>query len=178
MCLYTDTKLPYFADPRGPWLTTGHLLVPVAFLAVHLTNRRYGPAYAFAQVVLTLAALAAVILFGGGAAHGLLPATVMPSLREVAAFAGSFLVASFMAIVAFDGARGPRWWMAPLIGSIVAGVVFGPAFYLSAYLGTPGPWLDHMAVHTGLLLAGAVLGLAPFWLLRGVVQPLPGFGGY
>jgi uncharacterized PurR-regulated membrane protein YhhQ (DUF165 family) len=176
--LYMDTQLPYFADARGPWLTVGHLLLPLAFLAVHLTNRRYGPAYAFAQVVLTLAALAAIVLFGGGIAPSLLPATVLPSLREIAAFVGAFLLAGFVSIVAFDGARGPRWWMAPLIGSIVAAIVFAPAFYLSAYLGTSGPWLNHMATHLGLLLAGAVLGLAPFWLLRGVIQPLPGFGGY
>jgi uncharacterized PurR-regulated membrane protein YhhQ (DUF165 family) len=178
MFLYLDRPLPYFADGQGPWLTVGHLLLPLAFLAVHLTNRRYGPAYAFAQVVLTLGALAGIVLFGGGITHSLQPATVLPSLREAAAFAGAFLVAGFVSIVAFDGARGPRWWMAPLIGSIVAAIVFAPAFYLSAYLGTPGLWLNHMAVHAGLLLAGAVFGLAPFWLLRGVVQPLSGFGGY
>ncbi len=31
----------------------GHLVVPFCFLSVHLTNRRYGPSYAFAQVVVS-----------------------------------------------------------------------------------------------------------------------------
>jgi uncharacterized PurR-regulated membrane protein YhhQ (DUF165 family) len=178
MYLYMDTPLPYFADSRGSWLTVSHLLLPVAFLAIHLTNRRYGPAYAFAQVVLALAVLAALTLFGRDIVHSLLPPTVLPSLRDVSAFVGAFLVAGFLSIVAFDGARGPRWWTAPLIGSIVAAIVYAPAFYLGAYLGTAAPWFDHMAIHAGLLLGGAVLGLVPFWLLRGVIQPLPGFGGY
>ena len=178
MYLYMDTPLPYFADAYGPWLTVSHLLLPAAFLAIHLTNRRYGPAYAFAQVVLALAALAALALFGGDVVHRLLPPTVTPTLRDVAAFAAAFLIAGFLAIVAFDGARGPRWWTAPLIGSVVAAIVYAPVFYLSAYAGTTAPWLGHMAVHGGLLLAGAVVGLLPFWLLRGIIQPLPGFGGY
>jgi uncharacterized PurR-regulated membrane protein YhhQ (DUF165 family) len=173
-----DTQIHYFPDAHGPWLTVGHLLLPVAFLAVHLTNRRYGPAYAFAQVVLALAAVGALALFGGDFVHGRLPVSVAFGLREIAAFAGAFLVASFLSIIAFDGARGPRWWSAPLLGSIIAALVYAPTFYLAAYLGTGEPWLNHMAVYAGLLLAGAVLSLVPFWLLRGVVQPLPGFGGY
>jgi uncharacterized PurR-regulated membrane protein YhhQ (DUF165 family) len=178
MYLYMDTPLTYFVDAQGPWLTVSHLLLPIAFLTIHLTNRRYGPAYAFAQVVLALAALGALAAFGGDLVQRLLPPTVFPSTREVAAFAGAFLVAGFLSIVAFDGARGPRWWTAPLTGSIVAALSYAPIFYLAAYLGTATPWLNHLAIHAGLLLGGAVLGLVPFWLLRGVIQPLPGFGGY
>ena len=59
--LYMDTPLPYFAEQKARWLTVSHLLLPLAFLTIHLTNRRYGPAYAFAQIVLALAALAAAI---------------------------------------------------------------------------------------------------------------------
>jgi uncharacterized PurR-regulated membrane protein YhhQ (DUF165 family) len=178
MYLYMDTPLPYFAGAQGPWLTVSHLLLPVAFLTIHLTNRRYGPAYAFAQVVLALAALGALALFGSDVVYRLLPPTVSPNMREVAAFAGLFLIAAFLSIVAFDGARGPRWWTAPFVGSVVAAAVYVPGYYLAAYVGTTTPWLSHMAVHAGLLFAGAVLGLLPFWLLRGVIQPLPGFGGY
>ncbi len=35
-----------------------------------------------------------------------------------------------------------------------------------------------MTVEAGVLCGGAVLTLIPFWLLRRMVQPLPGFGGY
>jgi uncharacterized PurR-regulated membrane protein YhhQ (DUF165 family) len=176
--LYMDTALPYFADGRARWLTVSHLLLPLAFLTIHLTNRRYGPGYAFAQIVLAFAALGAAILFGGALIQMLLPETIIPSVREVAAFAGAFFVAGFLSIVAFDGARGPRWWTAPLIGSLVAALIFVPIFYPAAFLGTAAPWFAHMGIHTGLLIAGSVLSLVPYWLLRRIVQPLPGYGGY
>ncbi|MEI9888347.1 MAG: hypothetical protein WDN08_17970 [Rhizomicrobium sp.] len=176
--LYMDTQLAYFADATGRWLTVSHLLLPLAFLAIHLTNRRYGPAYAFAQIVLAMAAITAATFFGADMIRMFLPETIVPSVREVLAFAGAFFFAGFLAIIAFDGARGPRWWTAPLIGSIVAALIFAPIFYLGAFLGTATPWFAHMGVHTGILIAGAVLTLLPYWLLRRLVQPLPGYGGY
>ncbi|MEJ0025583.1 MAG: hypothetical protein WDN01_06095 [Rhizomicrobium sp.] len=178
MYLYMDTTLAYFADAGVRWLTVSHLLLPVAFLTVHLTNRRYGPAYAFAQIVLSFAALAAAVIFGRDVISLFLPEAIVPSVRMVAAFGGAFLAAGFVGIIAFDGARGPRWWTAPLIGSIAASLVFAPIFYAAAYAGTPGPWFAHMGIHTGLLAGGAILALIPYWLLRRIVQPLPGFGGY
>jgi len=178
MYLYLDTPLPYFLDSHAPWLTVSHLLLPLAFLAIHLTNRRYGPAYAFAQIVLSFAALAAAALFGRDLIQMFLPETVVPSLREVLSFAGAFFVAGFLSIIAFDGARGPRWWTAPLIGSIVGALIFAPIFYVAAFMGTHTPWFGRMGIHTGLLIGGAVLSLIPYWLLRRIVQPLPGFGGY
>ncbi len=176
--LYMDRGLNYFADGQGRWLTVSHLLLPLAFLAVHLTNRRYGPSYAFAQVVVSLAICGAVILFGSEQVRLLLPAAAVPSAREVASFAGAFFVAGFLSIIAFDGARGPRWWMAPLIGSIVASVSFVLIFYPAAFGGSGPLWVNHMAAHAGILAGASVLGLAPFWLLRGAIPPLPGFGGY
>ncbi|MEI9989760.1 MAG: hypothetical protein WDM86_06945 [Rhizomicrobium sp.] len=178
MYLYMDTTLPYFAQGGVRWLTVSHLLLPAAFLTVHLTNRRYGPAYAFAQVVLSFAALTAGMIFGGQVITLFLPEAVVPSMRAVAAFGGAFFIASFVGIIAFDGARGPRWWTAPLIGSVVASLVFAPIFYAAAYAGTPAPWFAQMGIHTGLLVGGAILALVPYWLLRRIVQPLPGFGGY
>lgn len=176
--LYMDTPLPYFADGATRWLTVSHVLLPAAFLMVHLTNRRYGPSYAFAQVVLSMAAIAAAVVFGRPFLEQMLPAAILPSFRVVASFAGAFFVAAFVGIVAFDGARGPRWWTAPLVGSVVASLVFAPIFYTAAYLGTLEPWFAHLGIHTGLLLGGAILSLFPFFLLRRAVQPLPGFGGY
>jgi uncharacterized PurR-regulated membrane protein YhhQ (DUF165 family) len=176
--LYMDTPVPFLAQTPERWLNVSHLLLPVAFLTIHLTNRRYGPAYAFAQIVLSFALLSAVTLFGTAIVQRMLPPTILPSVREVAAFGGAFLVAGFLAIVAFDGSRGPRWWMAPLIGSIVAALVYPPVFYPAAYAGTAMPWFNDMAVHAGVLAGGAVLMLLPFWLLRRIIQPLPGYGGF
>ncbi|MBV9539692.1 MAG: VUT family protein [Alphaproteobacteria bacterium] len=178
MYLYMDSALPYFADRSGRWLTVSDLILPAAFLALHLTNRRYGPAYAFAQTVISFAVLAGVTIFAGDIVRHLLPQAIVPSVRVVTAFGIAFFIAGFVGIVAFDGMRGPRWWTAPLIGSIVTSLIYAPIFYMAAYVGTQTPWLNHMAIHAGLLLGGAVLSLVPYWLLRRIVQPLPGFGGY
>jgi uncharacterized PurR-regulated membrane protein YhhQ (DUF165 family) len=178
MYLYMDRALPYFADSQGQWLTVSHILLPLAFLVIHLTNRRYGPAYAFAQIVFSFAVCGAVILFGADQVRHLLPAAIIPSVREVASFAGAFFVAGFLSIVVFDGARGPRWWIAPLLGSVVAGLIFVLIFYPASFSGSATLWVSHMAVHAAILLGASVLGLVPFWLLRDAIQPLPGFGGY
>jgi uncharacterized PurR-regulated membrane protein YhhQ (DUF165 family) len=178
MYLYTDHPLPYFADAQGMWLTVSHFLLPLAFLTVHLTNRRYGPSYAFAQVVIALFIYGSVVMFGSTALQHLFPVPVAPTVREAASFVGAFFVAGFLSIVAFDGARGPRWWMAPLAGSIVAGLSYALIFYPSAFAGTGAPWGVHMAIDAAILVVSAVLGIFPYWLLRGAIQPLPGFGGY
>jgi uncharacterized PurR-regulated membrane protein YhhQ (DUF165 family) len=176
--LYMDTTLPYFADGAARWLTVSHLLLPAAFFTVHLTNRRYGPAYAFAQIVLSFAVLTAVVMFAGQIVTLFLPEAVFPSVRLVLSFIGAFFVSGFLAIVAFDGARGPRWWTAPFVGSTVAAFAFPPIFYTAAYVGSGEPWFLHLSIHAGLLIGGAVVTLVPFYLVRRIVQPLPGFGGF
>jgi uncharacterized PurR-regulated membrane protein YhhQ (DUF165 family) len=176
--LYLDTPATSLAGSvDGHWLTMGHLLVPVSFLCVHLTNRRYGPAYAFAQVVLALAASVAFVVLVAPALAPYVPVRTVPDLRVAAAFGGAFFVASFVSIVVFDGARGPRWWMAPLLGMLASVVIFGLVFYPAAYAGD-GDWPHRMAVHLEFLAGIAVLSLVPYWVLRGFVRPMPGYNGY
>ena len=162
---------------EGQWLSVGHLMLPLSFLAVHLTNRRYGPAYAFAQVVLGLAASAAFVKFAVPQLSDVMPFKIVPDLRVAFAFGGAFLLASFLSIVVFDGARGPRWWMAPLLGMVSGVLFFCLAFYPAAYAGV-APWTHQMLLHMELLMAGAILLLIPYWSLRGIVRPMPGFNGY
>lgn len=176
--LYMDRSLSYFADAQGKWLTVSHLLLPVAFLTVHLTNRRYGPSYAFAQIVISLALCGAVAMFSAEQLRHLLPNQIVPTLREGASFAGAFFVAGFLGIIAFDGARGPRWWIAPLLASLIAGLIFVLVFYPLAFAGTGTIWTAHMVINAAVLAVGAVVGIVPYWFLRRAIPPLPGFGGY
>lgn len=176
--LYMATPVPYLEHTAERWMMVSALLLAVPFLAIHLTNRRYGPAYAFAQIIVTFAVLGAVTLFAGDIVHRLLPAAALPDVREAAAFVVAFVVSGFLSIVAFDGSRGPRWWTAPLVGSIIGALSFTSIFFPAAYLGTSVPWFDRALIETGVLCAGAVAMLLPYWLLRRMVQPLPGFGGY
>lgn len=175
--LYRDTPADVFGIGTG-WLTLSHLLVPVGFYCVFMTNRRYGPAYAFAQVVTTLAAAAALILFAQDALAAIIPLDHIPPMREVAAFAGAFFVSSFIAIVAFDGFRGPRWWTAPLIGFLCAAIVFSMVFFTALYAGTDVAWLGEGLHYMGVIAAEGLALLIPFWAMRRMVPPMSGFGGY
>jgi uncharacterized PurR-regulated membrane protein YhhQ (DUF165 family) len=167
--------LAVFADSQGAWFSWSHLLLALAFVAIQLTNRRYGPDYAFAQIVLSLG-ICGVILIVLPAQS--LPAASLPTTREGMAFVVAFLASGFLSIIAFEGTRGAQWWRPPLIGYIVAGASFVLLFYPAAYAGSDSSWSDHMRVHAGVLVLAAVAGLLPYWLLRSSVKPLPGFGGY
>jgi uncharacterized PurR-regulated membrane protein YhhQ (DUF165 family) len=177
--VYLDTKLTLLADSAGRWLSLGQALLPSTFFAVALTNRRYGPAYAFAQVVLAMLAIAGAVTLEWNSLRGLLPLHAEPTTRFVASFGAAFFLASFVSIVLFDGARGPRWWTAPLFGLMGPAFVFAAIFFPAAYAGLgDAAWVAHMFAFFGLMLGAAVLSLAPYWVLRGVVPPLSGFGGY
>ncbi len=176
--LYLDrpaTAIVGTAD--GHWLSMGHLLLPISFLCVHLTNRRYGPAYALAQVVVAQALGAAFAIYAVPRLAGVVPFNFVPDMRTALAFAGAFLGASFVSIIVFDGSRGPRWWIAPLLGMATSAALFCLIFYPAAYAGV-APWTHEMLLHMELLMAASVLMLVPYWALRGLVRPLPGFNGY
>jgi len=174
--LYIDTPASNIVGkPDAHWLTVGYLLIPVSSLCVVLTNRRYGPAYALAQVVLALVAATAFVVI---VAPGLKPYfRTMPDMRFAVAFGAAFFLASFVSIVVFESARGPRWWKAPLLAMLTAAVIFGLVFYPVAYSDLPD-WPHRMTVHLEFLLSLAVLSLVPYWILRAFVPPLPGFNGY
>jgi uncharacterized PurR-regulated membrane protein YhhQ (DUF165 family) len=152
-------------------------MLPLSFLAVHLTNRRYGPAYAFAQVVFSLALGSAFALYVVPQLRDVMPFRFVPDMRMAAAFGGAFFIASFISITVFDGARGPRWWIAPLLGMASGVTLFCLIFYPAAYAGV-SPWTHQMLLHMELLMAIAVLSLIPYWSMRGIVRPMPGFNGY
>jgi len=171
-------SLSLFADSRGPWFSWSHLVLAVAYFAIHLTNRRYGPDYAFAQIVVSLGLCGGVLFVWPELAQVVLRTAAPPSVREVMAFVVAFLASGFLSIIAFDCTRGPHWWMAPLTGSLVAGASFVLLFYPAAYAGSDVFWGEHMRIHAGVLVLAAVAGLRPYQLLRSSIQPLPGFGGY
>lgn len=182
--LYRDTPVTVldhmFHGPEQPvslWLTWGHVLLATSFFAIHLTNRRYGPSYAVAQIALVWTAVAG--LFATLQLRpDLLPIPVaLPEMRLTIACGLALLLAQLAAAVIFDGTRGVRWWQAPLFGSFWAGFVFVAVFYPSAYAGTDIAWMSRMVIHFGILTAASVALLIPYWICRPLVRPLPGFGG-
>jgi hypothetical protein len=174
--LYRDTPVSLYGDDT--WMTASHLLVPVGFFCVFMTNRRYGPAYAFGQVVLTALAIVAWVVFARPLIDALLPLDTIPTVREAAAFAVAFVAASFVSIVVFDGTRGPMWWTAPLFGFLSAAIVFASVYFAALEAGTEARWVYSAVEYMGVLAGEGILLLIPFWMLRGMVRPSSGFGGY
>ncbi len=174
--MYGGIKIPQMSF--APWLTLGHALIMLSFLAVMLTNRRYGPAYALAQVVLAMGVIGSVTVANAADLASLVPQVAAVPERIAIAFSCAFLAANLAAIVTFDAARGPRWWTAPLVGSIFAAMIFALVFYPVAFLGQPVDWTNHMLVHGGVMAGAGIVLLVPYWMLRRMVPPMPGYNGY
>ena len=181
--LYSDTPVmfldEYFAGSvaalPSTWLTWGHMLLPASFLAVHLANRRYGPNYAMAQVVVAASLVAALGVAEAANSDSVIPALPM---RETIAFGAAFFVALLTAAVVFDRTRGMNWWTAPLFGSLLASLAYVGIFYPAAFAGSGAPFVDYATTHLAVMAAMALLLLIPYWIFRPLVPPLPGFGGY
>jgi uncharacterized PurR-regulated membrane protein YhhQ (DUF165 family) len=174
--MYAGIKIPQIAV--APWLTLGHALIMLSFFTVMLTNRRYGPAYALAQVVVAISVIGSVTVASAADVASLMPQVAAVPERIAVAFSCAFFAANFAAIVAFDAARGPRWWTAPLFGSFFAALIFSLVFYPAAFLGVKPEWLNHMMVHGAVMLGAGIALLLPYWMLRRAVPPLPGYNGY
>jgi uncharacterized PurR-regulated membrane protein YhhQ (DUF165 family) len=174
---YSNIGVTWITGPNDIWLTMGQLLLPLTFLAIHLTNRRYGAAYAFGQV----AGAWIVGLIAFQAVHVQLAAMAnitLPSDRVMAGFGLGLAAAQLTAVFVFDRTRGPRWWSGPLFGSLWAAAVLCFVAYPAAYAGTDVDWVNHMFVNLWLAAGAGVLLLIPYWACRPIVQPLSGFNGY
>lgn len=174
---------PFFpAEPAalrpGQWLTLGHALLALTFLAVSLVGRRYGAPIAVGQVLATAIIAAAVVVAAAVAPIPALSAIPVPPLRMGAAFGGALVLGLLFSALIFDWTRGVVWWTAPLYSALWGSIVFCVTFYPAAYAGIGGPWITHAIVHLGVLVAGAFALLIPYWILRPVIRPLSGFGGY
>jgi uncharacterized PurR-regulated membrane protein YhhQ (DUF165 family) len=164
-------------DVAGKPFDTGLLSLPLTLFVVQLTNRRYGAGYAFLQL-LGAAALGVAAAIYANQDLVLLRGTELPPMRMIAAFGAGLVVAQLFSIVVFDRLRGPRWWQAPLFASLFGGIALAAVAYPIAYLGAGVDWFQPMLSYIGINIVTALLLLVPYWLLRAVIAPLPGFGGY
>jgi hypothetical protein len=163
---------------RSALLASSDLVLPISWYSIHLTNRRHGPAHAFAQLLAALVLGLAVILINPYDLNDWVATLPALTVRAVIAFGAAFLVANFAGIAFFGGARGPRWWTAPLAGSFAASLVFSAIYYPTALAGAYDGWADSAAVHFLLFFGMSVLLLIPYWLLRPAMPPRPGLNGY
>lgn len=168
----------------GPWLTWGAFTYPFAFLVTDVMNRVYGPETA-RRVVLAgfVAGLASSIV--GTQIDGAFGPLVSPRVALGSGLA--FLAAQLTDVAVFDRLRSGRWWRAPLVSSVVGGVLDTGMFFAIAFAAglawiAPGvdvawaneplPVLGHgpvaplwvsLAIADGLVkLAVALMALVPF----------------
>ena len=179
--LYADALLPLAGWPvpiRGAGLAISDLVLPGAWYCIHLTNRRYGPGYAFAQLLAAMVVALAVILINPSDIDQWV--ITMPAItsRAVLSFGAALLAANFVGITFFDAARGPRWWTAPLAASLTASLVFSAIYYPAAFAGVQERWTDSAVVHFAVFFGMSVLLLVPYWLLRPAMRPIDGMNGY
>ncbi len=179
------TALNDFLAPDRPdlfpstWLTAGHFMVPVIFLLTNLVNRRYGQDYAIAHVLASWALAAGVTIAAINKLDPRLPlAGALPDLRTVASFVGAFVVAQSFGALVFDRTRGVVWWHAPLYAALASSFLSMFIFYPIAYFGTDPIWINHMALDVGVKAAMSFVLLVPYLILRPVIRPMPGFGGF
>lgn len=177
--LYGDAVLPLEGWPqslRRAGLASSDLVLPATWVSIHLTNRRFGPAYAFAQLLAVLGLAAMAVLIDP---YGLDEwVTGAPDMRAVFSFGAAFFLANVLAIAVFDGARGRRWWTAPLAGSLAASLAFSAIYYPAAFAGVRESWADAALVHFLLFSVLSLALLGPYWLLRPAMRPEQGLNGY
>ncbi|OAI43257.1 hypothetical protein AYO42_06185 [Rhizomicrobium sp. SCGC AG-212-E05] len=180
--LFTDALLLLPDAPRAvqnAMLARSDLVLPMAWYAIHLCNRRYGAPYAFAQLLAGVGIVALVALINPGDINSWINSSPMLSLRAMLAFGVAFLFASFIGIIFFDAARGPRWWAAPLAASFAASLVFSAVYYPAAFAGADHlPWTDSALVHFIVFFGESIALLVPYYLLRPAMRPLNGMNGY
>jgi len=159
------------------WLTYGHLALGIVFFMLNLTNRRYGAAYAVAQMTIVwFIAVGLAYAFFAQMSEPLL-ASPLPSARTGSAFVFALAASQLLNILVFEWTRGRPWWRAPLYASMWGSVLLCVVFYPTAYAGTDVAWTSRMMTYMGVLTAMAVVLLVPYFLLRRLIRPLPGFGG-
>ncbi|HUO93548.1 MAG TPA: hypothetical protein VMU22_11525 [Rhizomicrobium sp.] len=164
-------------DVGGKPFNAGLLALPAVLFIVQLTNRRYGAGYAVTQVLAGVAAVLAAAIYAGDDLM-LLRGAPLPASRFLIAFGAALLVAQLFSIFVFDRLRGPQWWQAPFFGLLFGGIALALIAYPAAYLGTGTDWLGPMFAYLGVTIAEAIMLIVPYWFLRGIIAPLPGFGGY
>jgi uncharacterized PurR-regulated membrane protein YhhQ (DUF165 family) len=180
--LYTDALLLLSAAPamvQKALPAISDLIVPMTWYSIHLTNRRLGAPYAFGQLMAGMALIVLIALINPWNIDTWINATPALSARALAAFCVAFLLANFAAITFFEGARGPRWWSAPLAASFVASLVFCVVYYPAAFAGGQQvAWADSALVHFALFFGESILLLGPYYLLRPAMRPIAGLNGY
>ena len=124
------------------WLTWGAFSYPLAFLVTDLTNRLQGPEAARKVVLAGFATGLLCSLVGTQIVGEFGP---LVTVRIALASATAFLAAQLVDLGVFSRLRDRRWFVAPLVSSLVGSVVDTALFFSIAFAGfvaLPAAWGD------------------------------------
>ena len=145
-------------------LTYGAFSYPIAFLITDLANRSFGKIVARKIVY---------IGFTIGILFTLIFSTNFADLISVRIAIGSgtaFIIAQLLDVQIFDQLRQKKWFVAPLISSLIGSTVDTFLFFSISFYGTGIPWVTLSFGDLAVKIFVALVMLIPFRLLLGTLK--------
>jgi len=145
-------------------LTYGAFSYPIAFLITDLANRFYGKIIARKIVYVGfIIGITSTFYFSTNYAD-------LISVRIAIGSGTAFIVAQLLDVQIFDKLRKKKWFVAPLISSLIGSIVDTFLFFFIAFYGTGIPWVTLSLGDLAIKIFVALLMLIPFRLLLTIVK--------
>ena len=145
-------------------LTYGAFSYPVAFLITDLTNRSYGKIIARKIVYIGFVIGILFTLFFSTNFGNLI------SIRIAIGSGVAFLVAQLLDVQIFDQLKKKKWFIAPLISSLVGSIVDTFLFFSISFYATSVPWITLSLGDLAVKILVTLIMLIPFRLLLGTFK--------
>ena len=142
-------------------LTYGAFSYPTAFLITDLANKSYGKIIAKKIVYIGFSIGIVFTLFFSTNFEDLI------SIRIAAGSGTAFLVAQLIDVQIFDRLRKKKWFVAPLISSLIGSTIDTFLFFSISFYGTDIPWITLSLGDLSVKILVALLMLIPFRILIG-----------
>jgi queuosine precursor transporter len=147
-------------------LTYGAFSYPVAFLITDLANRTFGKTIARKIVYFGfLLGIAFTILFSTDFADYI-------SIRIAIGSGVAFLIAQLLDVQIFDKLRKKKWFIAPLISSMIGSTVDTFLFFSISFYATGVPWVTLSMGDLAVKILVALMMLVPFKMLLKTFKPI------
>ena len=145
-------------------LTYGAFSYPIAFLITDLANRFYGKIIARKIVYVGfIIGITFTFYFSTNYAD-------LISVRIAIGSGTAFIVAQLLDVQIFDKLRKKKWFVAPLISSLIGSIVDTFLFFFIAFYGTGIPWVTLSLGDLAINIFVPLLMLIPFRLLLTIVK--------
>ncbi len=146
-------------------LTYGALTYPIAFLITDLANRSYGKIVARKIVYIGFViGISFTLLFSTNFADFI-------SVRIAIGSGTAFLFAQLLDVQIFDNLRKKKWYIAPLISSIIGSTFDTFLFFSISFYATEVPWFTLSLGDLAVKILITLIMLIPFRLLLKTIKP-------